>query len=122
MISFVCKHEVLTDGCAICTKVAAGWARLAAEKKGKGPTLLAKAAGLVKAVAAHVASGMRRTPPEEYDARIAACLACDRRTGTDRSPGCSLCGCHMRHKAAMAEQSCPHPRGSRWPLPIPPMA
>ena len=50
-----------------------------------------------------------RTPDEEYEARLAACRACDQlQNGT-----CMRCGCIAEMRAMRMDQHCPPPR-RRW--------
>ena len=47
-----------------------------------------------------------RTPDEEYERRLAACLCCDQlQNGT-----CMRCGCLVEMRAMRLDQHCPPPR------------
>jgi len=50
-----------------------------------------------------------RTPENEYEARLAACSACDQlQNGT-----CMLCGCLVEMRAMRRDMHCPTPK-KRW--------
>jgi hypothetical protein len=109
-----CGHHpgAIRDGaCQIC---------LTRQKAGKSPSLARKAVNLARSVAQHVAAGMPRVDDATYAARLKACATCELNSGTTLNPTCRhpSCGCRMVVKARMAEQACPHPDGSKWPLPM----
>ena len=127
-----CGHDPngLKPGCRDCAALASrrGWffhppkaeaaAATPAPPPPPEPSLLQKAASLAGAVVQHVAGGMRSVSDDAYRGRINACLACEYRNGKPEWFSCRLCGCSMRIKARWAEQRCPHPKGSRWAMPL----
>lgn len=68
------------------------------------PSLIRQAVSFTAAAAKHVASGMKRRPPEEYDRVLAICQACPE---LDENGRCNVCGCFVKIKAAWATQHCP---------------
>lgn len=82
------------------------------------PTVLELAANFTGAVAHWIARGAPVVSADEYEARAAACGACElwdaeARAGLGKclAPGC---GC-TKFKRWLATEHCPHPKGSRWP-------
>ncbi|QEH36163.1 hypothetical protein OJF2_47230 [Aquisphaera giovannonii] len=73
-----------------------------------GPGLLRMAISATRAMAAFVASGMKATPAEVRDDRLATCRACEHHTGLR----CRVCGCFTEAKSRMAHERCPL---GRWP-------
>lgn len=53
---------------------------------------------------AKVASGVDRTPPDRYEARLGLCSICPALTGEGR---CMDCGCPVRLKALVNGERCP---------------
>lgn len=53
----------------------------------------------------------RIAPPPVYEARLAACAACDAlRSGMM----CSWCGCYVALRARPVKSYCPYPGNDRW--------
>jgi hypothetical protein len=133
-----CGHPRLTPGpCPLCRhrsavalKARPAAAPAAAKAKpcggcGKGvkaPGLLQKAANLGRALVRHAVNLGRMVSDADYRRRLDACAGCEHRVGSGRSPACRVCGCAVKLKARMASESCPHPAGDRWALPVVPPA
>lgn len=84
-----------------------------AEDKPKLPSKLKMASNLAKAVTAHVASGLGKTPKDLYEARLMMCSLCSQRVDNR----CSACGCFLDAKASMRSSECPL---GLWPDEAPP--
>jgi hypothetical protein len=120
------KIEVTGDmtGCPDnrpCTEDSSGPDMMSARRPSMtGPTIWQRGVNLGKALVSHAWAGAPSTPPEEYQARLKACLGCEYHSGDDKSLWCMhpKCGCNMNVKAGWREQTCPHPEGSKWPLPL----
>lgn len=53
--------------------------------------------------------------PEQKAARLAACENCEllrKKWGANR---CGICKCFVEAKSSLKDQTCPHPKGSKWP-------
>lgn len=48
---------------------------------------------------------------DTYNRRLEACFACD---GLYGKATCKFCGCFVRIRAKLKEQTCPCPEGSKW--------
>jgi hypothetical protein len=68
------------------------------------PGIIRKAINFGKAVAQHVAAGLKLVTKEEAERRKAICGVCPKILPGDR---CRLCGCHLSVKRTWAEQKCP---------------
>lgn len=69
------------------------------------PTLLSKAASATKALAKHVADGLRTTTDEERDRRLEICRACDQFDAATVT--CRQCGCNLKLKTRLRTGECP---------------
>lgn len=73
------------------------------QDKPKLPSLTTMAVNLTKALAVHVADGMNTVSKEVYEQRLLRCTPCPRRN----NDSCSVCGCGLTRKAALASSNCP---------------
>lgn len=77
------------------------------------PGLLEMAGNFAKAVAGHVANGMKPTPPDVEESRKAICMACPFHDA--ESDRCVKCGCNLSIKRSWESSTCPenkwHERG-----------
>ena len=74
----------------------------------KRPGILKKAANFATAAAAHVRAGRPKTPPAEYEKRLAECDVCPYNQGGQCTMcGCSVSGTGILNKLAWADQACP---------------
>jgi tetratricopeptide (TPR) repeat protein len=73
-----------------------------------GPGLLRMAVTATKAMMKYIGSGLKSTPPELQQKRIATCRACEHHTGIR----CRICGCFTNVKTRMAHEQCPI---GKWP-------
>lgn len=71
--------------------------------KPKLPGVIELAANFTKAMAEHVADGLKHVDHDEYQARLEACTICDQRTANR----CAACGCFLHAKAALRSTECP---------------
>jgi hypothetical protein len=68
-----------------------------------GPGLLRMAVSATKAMMKFIGSGLRATPADIQQARMATCQACEHHTGLR----CRVCGCFTNVKTRMAHEQCP---------------
>ena len=73
-----------------------------------GPGLLRMAVSATKAMMKYIGSGLKSTPAELQQKRIATCQACEHHTGIR----CRICGCFTNVKTRMAHEQCPI---GKWP-------
>jgi len=73
-----------------------------------GPGLLRMALSATKAMAAFLGSGLKTTPVDVQEARLAVCRSCSHHTGLR----CRICGCFTNVKSRMAHERCPI---GKWP-------
>lgn len=77
------------------------------------PSFVKKVVSFTKAVAKHVATGMKNVSDEEYARRLAICDTCQACDKTIEQWQCRECGCYLREgdvrpgKARWADQKCP---------------
>lgn len=50
---------------------------------------------------------------DTYNKRLEACFSCDSLYG---GATCKFCGCFVRIRAKLKEQTCPYPSQNRWSL------
>jgi hypothetical protein len=77
--------------------------------------LLGRALRFSVAAADHLAHGLPGVSPEEYSRRLTVCNRCE---ALQRDRSCGYCGCLVAGKAKWARESCPHPDGNKWALPL----
>src|SRR5436305_8574690 len=80
----------------------------AATDQTTGPGLLCMAVSATKAMMKYIGSGLKATPPELQQKRMATCNACEHHTGIR----CRICGCFTNVKSRMAHEQCPI---GKWP-------
>ena len=73
-----------------------------------GPGLLRMAVSATKAMMKYIGSGLKATPAELQQKRMATCNACEHHTGIR----CRICGCFTNVKTRMAHEQCPI---GKWP-------
>ncbi len=73
-----------------------------------GPGLLRMAVSATKAMMRFIGSGLRATPADIQQQRMATCQACEHHTGLR----CRICGCFTNVKTRMAHEQCPI---GKWP-------
>jgi tetratricopeptide (TPR) repeat protein len=73
-----------------------------------GPGLLRMAVSATKAMMKFIGSGVKATPAEIQQNRMAICRACEHHTGLR----CRVCGCFTNVKTRMAHEQCPI---GKWP-------
>jgi tetratricopeptide (TPR) repeat protein len=73
-----------------------------------GPGLLRMAVSATKAMMKYIGSGLKATPADLQQKRIATCRACEHHTGIR----CRICGCFTNVKTRMAHEQCPI---GKWP-------
>ncbi len=61
------------------------------------------------AVAQHIAAGLPRVKPDEYERRAGICRSCT--IWNPQTDGCPKCGCNLAVKRWWTEQKCPD---SKW--------
>lgn len=71
------------------------------------PGILTKALSFGKAIARHVASGLKETTSEQYAERLAVCEGCDQFKPNAGKPSCRKCGCSLPSKLRWASERCP---------------
>lgn len=76
--------------------------------KPKRPSMARMAVNFSKAMAAHLANGLKAATEEQVNARVDVCTTCEQRTGEH----CSVCGCPIEAKASLESSECPL---GRWP-------
>jgi hypothetical protein len=54
------------------------------------------------------------TSPEVQAMRLNLCQECDYHTTVLNKSRCSICGCFLKAKTSLKDQSCPHPEGPKW--------
>lgn len=52
-------------------------------------------------------------PREVYIQRLTQCYGCDQYVLDSNQ--CGVCTCFVTTKAMLSTESCPHPKGSKWP-------
>lgn len=77
------------------------------------PSIPQMAKNFFKSAAVFVAAGMPRTPLEDIEHRLSICHECPLfdAAGYNGSGRCTVCGCNMEIKTAMATESCPE---NKW--------
>lgn len=82
------------------------------------PGVIKKGKILLRALRSWVSAGLPIAPPVTRKARLSACAGCDLWNpegnmgfGECKHPSC---GC-SQFKAWLLTETCPHPKGSRWP-------
>jgi hypothetical protein len=73
-----------------------------------GPGLLRMAVSATKAMMKYIGSGLRATPADVQQKRMATCQSCVHHTGLR----CRICGCFTNVKTRMAHEQCPI---GKWP-------
>jgi tetratricopeptide (TPR) repeat protein len=73
-----------------------------------GPGLLRMAVSATKAMMKFIGSGLKTTPPDLQQSRMATCERCEHHTGMR----CRVCGCFTHVKTRMAHEQCPI---GKWP-------
>lgn len=73
-----------------------------------GPGLLRMAVTATKAMMKYIGSGLKATPADLQQKRIATCQTCEHHTGIR----CRVCGCFTNIKTRMAHEQCPI---GKWP-------
>lgn len=73
-----------------------------ADKK-QTPGLVKKAGNFAKALAAHIADGMKKVDLPILESRLDTCALCEQRTGDN----CAVCGCNLPEKASWRSSFCP---------------
>lgn len=73
-----------------------------------GPGLLRMAVTATKAMAQFIGSGCKKVSPQDQQARVRTCEACEHHTGLR----CRLCGCFTSTKAWLPYEDCPL---KKWP-------
>jgi tetratricopeptide (TPR) repeat protein len=68
-----------------------------------GPGLLRMAVSATKAMMRFIGSGLKATPADIQQTRMATCQACEHHTGLR----CRVCGCFTNVKTRMAHEQCP---------------
>jgi hypothetical protein len=85
---------------------------------GPEPTLAELASNFVAAMSTWTKAGFPTVAREDYEARSAACSACELWDGAARlglgTCKAPACGC-TKLKRWLATAQCLHPKGSRWP-------
>ena len=66
------------------------------------------AVSATRAMMKYIGSGLKSTPAELQQKRIATCQACEHHTGIR----CRICGCFTNVKTRMAHEQCPI---GKWP-------
>ena len=51
---------------------------------------------------------------EVADDRMRICRECDNHILTLGKSRCNICGCFLKAKTSLKDQSCPHPEGPKW--------
>jgi hypothetical protein len=46
--------------------------------------------------------------------RLEICKSCEFHALLLKKSRCTICGCFLKAKASLIDQSCPHPEGSKW--------
>ena len=75
-----------------------------------------KAASFASAATKHILAGRPKASPEQIQARLEICRACE----LFERNHCKQCGCacngtaNFMNKLAWADQECPHPAGPKW--------
>lgn len=86
------------------------------QDKPKLPHLTTMAFNFTKAIAAHTLDGLKRVSKEVLEQRLGTCSICPERSNNS----CSLCGCGLSSKAALASSECPMGLWKSAPVAIPP--
>jgi hypothetical protein len=73
-----------------------------------GPGLLRMAVSATKAMMRFIGSGLKATPADIQQSRMATCQSCEHHTGLR----CRVCGCFTNVKTRMAHEQCPI---GKWP-------
>jgi Family of unknown function (DUF6171) len=73
-----------------------------------GPGLLRMAVSATRAMMKYIGSGLKATPADIQQKRIATCQGCEHHTGLR----CRICGCFTNVKTRMAHEQCPI---GKWP-------
>jgi hypothetical protein len=73
-----------------------------------GPGLLRMAVSATKAMMRFIGSGLKSTPADIQQKRMATCQACEHHSGLR----CRVCGCFTNVKTRMAHEQCPI---GKWP-------
>ena len=71
--------------------------------KPKRPSVVKMGPTFLKHLAEHVADGLEKVTPEQFQARLETCWLCDLRTANQQ---CSLCGCDLVKKAGWRSSRC----------------
>lgn len=67
------------------------------------PGRITMAANLTRAVAAHVADGLKKVETMDLQQRLEVCSVCELR----RDDRCTVCGCYLAEKASWRSSECP---------------
>ncbi|MFM7863946.1 MAG: DUF6171 family protein [Planctomycetaceae bacterium] len=61
------------------------------------------AANLTRAIAAHVADGLKKVDTADLQQRLEVCSVCELR----KDDRCTVCGCYLAEKASWRSSECP---------------
>ena len=67
------------------------------------PGRITMAANLTRAVAAHVADGLKKVETKDLQQRLEVCSVCELR----KDDRCTVCGCYLAEKASWRSSECP---------------
>ena len=80
-------------------------------KKKKLPNIFKMATNFAKELGKYIKEGAPNVTHAQYTKRLEACIACPNLD--QETVRCTLCGCHMEHKAKWLTATCPD-KPSRW--------
>lgn len=97
----VIRHDVNNNGFTVLSKDP--------KDKPELPGFIEMGVNLAKAVAAHVADGLKNVEQDEYKARLEICTICPQlKPGTEQEKDrCAACGCFLAEKALWRASVCP---------------
>lgn len=96
------------DLSGLAAQAASGVQIAAASDPNTGPGLLRMAVSATRSMMKFIGSGLKTTPADLQQKRMAVCQSCEHHTGLR----CRVCGCFTNVKTRMAHEQCPI---GKWP-------